>query len=87
MTKLIAIAAMSLLLGLSACGDGGESSGINYPRGISADTIKIGSHTDLSGPIAIWGVPMVNGDALAFSPVETIGFYPLTNGIIRKFQC
>lgn len=73
MTKLSAITAMSLLLGLSACGDGGESSDINYPRGITADTIKIGSHTDLSGPIAIWGVPMVNGMRQRFDEVAAAG--------------
>jgi len=73
MTKLLASAAMSLLLGISACGDGGDSNDTNYPRGITADTIKIGSHTDLSGPIAIWGVPMINGMRQRFDEAAAAG--------------
>lgn len=30
-------------------------------QGVTANTITIGTHTDLSGPLAIWGVPAVNG--------------------------
>lgn len=61
MRILLSGLAMTMALGLAGCGGGGEPTDAEYPRGITADTIKIGSHTDLSGPIAIWGVPMING--------------------------
>lgn len=31
------------------------------PQGVHDDKIVIGTHTDLSGPLAIWGVPATNG--------------------------
>jgi branched-chain amino acid transport system substrate-binding protein len=62
--------AVSLLV-LSACGSESPDSGL--PRGLSADTIRIGSHTDLSGVLAIWGVPMVNGMRQRFGELAEAG--------------
>jgi branched-chain amino acid transport system substrate-binding protein len=71
MKKLLAGMAMMLALVVTACG--GESADTGMPRGITADTIKIGSHTDLSGQLAIWGVPMTNGIRQRFAEVNAAG--------------
>ncbi len=62
-----------LALSLSGCGGSEESAKSNLPRGITADTIVIGSHTDLSGQLAIWGVPLVNGMRMRFDEVAKAG--------------
>jgi branched-chain amino acid transport system substrate-binding protein len=61
----------SAVLILSACG--GESTDSDLPRGVTADTIKIGSHTDLSGVLAIWGVPTTNGIRQRFDELAEAG--------------
>ena len=61
----------SAALLLSACGS--ESPDSDLPRGLTADTITIGSHTDLSGVLAIWGVPMVNGMRQRFDELAEAG--------------
>ena len=68
--KKLAIVVMMVLAG---CGgvDDGASDGL--PRGITADTIKIGSHTDLSGSLAIWGVPATNGQRMRFDEANAAG--------------
>src|SRR5437870_9260699 len=50
-------------------------------QGISASEIVIGTHQDLSGPIKVWGVPVLNGMKLA---VEDINAKGGVNG--RKFK-
>jgi len=72
MKQLLSVLAMSLFLNLVACG-GDEPSDPSLPRGITAETIKIGSHTDLSGQLAIWGVPMINGMRQRFDEVAAAG--------------
>jgi len=62
--------ALSLLV-LSACGS--EPPGSDLPRGVTEDTIKIGSHTDLSGVLAIWGVPTTNGIRQRFDEAAEAG--------------
>ena len=57
---------------LAACGGGDEASS-DLPRGISDTTITIGSHNDLSGPLAIWGVPMTNGMRMRFAELNDAG--------------
>ena len=71
MKKLLAGMAMMLALVVTACG--GEPADSGMPRGITADTITIGSHTDLSGQLAIWGVPMTNGIRQRFAEVNAAG--------------
>ena len=70
--RKIAIAAMFILAG---CGGAGESESTlaNLPRGVTADSIKIGAYTDLSGGLAIWGVPAVNGQRMRFDEINEAG--------------
>ncbi len=42
-------------------------------KGISSSEIVIGSHTDLSGPVAIWGVGSINGARMRFEEINANG--------------
>ncbi len=69
---------MKKLLGLMsfvlvACSNGGPEAGSDSPRGITASSITIGSHTDLSGGLAIWGVPMTNGQRMRYAEANAAG--------------
>ncbi len=68
--KKLAIVAMMVLAG---CGGADDGASDGLPRGITADTIKIGSHTDLSGSLAIWGVPATNGQRMRFDEANAAG--------------
>lgn len=68
--KKTAILAMVVLAG---CGGTDDSTSEGLPRGVTADTIKIGSHTDLSGGLAIWGVPATNGQRMRFDEANAAG--------------
>jgi branched-chain amino acid transport system substrate-binding protein len=72
MKKLLGTLLIAGVICLGGCG-GGESTEAGYPRGITADTIRLGTHTDLSGQLAIWGVPMVNGIRQRFDEVSASG--------------
>jgi len=61
-----------ILVSLAGCG-GGDEAADGLPRGVTDTTITIGTHTDLSGPIAIWGVPEVNGMRLRFNELARAG--------------
>ncbi len=69
MKKVIMIAALLL----SGCGGGDDSSTSDLPRGITDNTITLGSHTDLSGQLAIWGVPTTNGMRMRFGQANDAG--------------
>ncbi len=58
---------------LAGCGGADDGASDGLPRGITADTIKIGSHTDLSGSLAIWGVPATNGQRMRFDEANAAG--------------
>ena len=73
MKKLLLGLTVSATLALSACGGGDEAVDANLPRGLSADSIKIGTHTDLLGMLATWGVPTVNGMRQRFDELEEAG--------------
>lgn len=45
----------------------------DLPRGVSDDTITIGTHNDLSGVLAIWGVPSSNGQRMRFDEANAAG--------------
>lgn len=68
--KKTVILAMFVLAG---CGGTDDSTPDGLPRGVTADTIKIGSHTDLSGGLAIWGVPATNGQRMRFEEANAAG--------------
>lgn len=61
-----------LVLALAGCG-GQEVPNDDQPRGVSDDLIVIGSHTDLSGGLAIWGVPAANGQRMRFEEANVAG--------------
>ena len=42
-------------------------------QGISANEIVIGTHQDLSGPIKVWGVPVLNGMKQAVEEINAAG--------------
>ncbi len=42
-------------------------------RGVTDDTIVLGCHTDLSGPLASWGVAATNGLKLRFQEINEAG--------------
>ena len=69
MKKMFAIAALAL----AGCGSGQDAPGENSPRGITDDTIVIGAHTDLSGGLAIWGVPAANGQRMRYDEANADG--------------
>ena len=63
-----------IVLLLGGCGGGaddGNDEGL--PRGIAADSITLGSHTDLSAGLAMWGVPLTNGMRMRFEEANTAG--------------
>ncbi len=43
------------------------------PQGVTDDKILIGSANDLSGPLAIWGVPSANGMRMRFEEANAAG--------------
>ncbi len=68
MRKIITLIPLFLL----GCG-GAEQTDSNLPRGVSDDTIVIGTHNDLSGVLAIWGVPSSNGQRMRFEEANAAG--------------
>jgi branched-chain amino acid transport system substrate-binding protein len=58
---------------LAGCGGGASDPGTDGPRGVTDDTIVIGSHTDLSGVLASWGVPNTNGIRMRFDEQNAAG--------------
>jgi branched-chain amino acid transport system substrate-binding protein len=71
--KKVAIVEMAAMLVLAGCGGADDNASDGLPRGVTADSIKIGSHTDLSGGLAIWGVPATNGQRMRFDEVNAAG--------------
>lgn len=69
MNKLVLLVPL-LLLG---CGGGQPGAGTDSPRGVTDDTIVIGSHNDLSGVLAIWGVPSSNAQRMRFDEANAAG--------------
>jgi branched-chain amino acid transport system substrate-binding protein len=69
MKKWIALVPMLVL------GCGGEQAELSAdaPRGVTDDTIVIGTHNDLSGVLAIWGVPATNGQRMRFDEANASG--------------
>ncbi len=71
MKRIVALLACA---GMAGCGGGDTAEeGARFPRGVTATTITIGSQNDLSGPLAIWGVPMTNGIRMRFDEANDSG--------------
>ena len=49
------------------------SAGALADQGITDDSIKIGQYSDLSGPVAIWGVGTTNGTRMRLEEVNAAG--------------
>jgi branched-chain amino acid transport system substrate-binding protein len=64
MKQLIAALSAAALLGTPALAE---------TQGVSADSIKLGSYTDLSGPLAVWGVPSANGMRMRIDEANAAG--------------
>ena len=62
-----------LALAIAACGGEQDAPTSESPRGVTDDTIVIGSHNDLSGVLAIWGVPSSNGQRMRFDEANAAG--------------
>ena len=73
MRKEIGLAVGVFLLVLAGCGSGQQDVDNNLPRGVTDDTIVIGSHTDLSSGLAIWGVPLTNGQRMRYEEANAAG--------------
>ncbi|MFC3612780.1 ABC transporter substrate-binding protein [Lutimaribacter marinistellae] len=43
------------------------------PRGVTDDEIRIGSYSDLSGPVAVWGVPATNAQRMRYEEANEAG--------------
>lgn len=56
----------------AGCG-GGDDSGDSGVRGVTDTTVTFGTHTDLSGPLATWGVPGVNALRMRFDEANEAG--------------
>ena len=59
-----------LMVLLFGCGGGSNQGSEVEINGVSESEIRIGTHTDLSGPVAIWGVGATNGARLRFSEIN-----------------
>jgi branched-chain amino acid transport system substrate-binding protein len=66
---------MSMALTMVGCGAGEDPQQAprDTVRGVTDTEIVIGSHTDLVGPTAIWGVGSINGARMRFNEVNAAG--------------
>ncbi|MEJ2128296.1 MAG: ABC transporter substrate-binding protein [Woeseiaceae bacterium] len=70
MKKLVLLVPLFML----GCGGGEKATEPGSEvRGVTDDTIVIGSHNDLSGVLAIWGVPSSNGQRMRFDEANAAG--------------
>ena len=69
-TNAILIMLSALLL--TACGDTGNPAA-PAQEGVTDTEIILGSHSDLSGPVAIWGVGSINGARMRFEEANEAG--------------
>lgn len=72
--------AVAALLSLAACGgdtpaptDDAQGATTTAEAGVTPTEVRIGSHTDLSGPIAIWGVGATNGARMRIDEANAAG--------------
>ena len=69
MKKLFGLIALALV----ACDGGEQEAAPGSSRGVTDNSIIIGSHTDLSGGLAIWGVPTTNGQRMRYDEANAAG--------------
>lgn len=67
---------LAACLAISGCAEPGDGEGDSrqaVESGVSGDEVVFGSHTDLSGPVAIWGVGSINGVRMRMDEVNAAG--------------
>lgn len=69
MKRFVALIPLFLL----GCGGEQPETAADTPRGVTDGKIIIGSHNDLSGVLAIWGVPSSNGQRMRFDEANEAG--------------
>lgn len=72
------LAAAAAMILLAACGGGDDAgntaaAGKTAVRGVTDSEIVFGTHTDLSGPTAIYGIGTVNGARMRFDEANAAG--------------
>ena len=70
---LLAVAALPGCGPAQAPGDDGEPSQAAAVPGVTDTEVVFGTHADLTGPIAIWGVGIVNGLRMRFDEANAAG--------------
>ena len=70
--RWILVGAALLLIGCDGTAPEGEQAEVGA-RGVTGTEIVLGSHTDLSGPVAIWGVGGTNGARMRFDEANAAG--------------
>ncbi len=74
MRKELLLACTLALTGCTGGDDAGDSgSAASQVRGVTDAEIVLGSHTDLSGPTAVWGVGATNGARMRFDAANAEG--------------
>lgn len=74
-TKVLCLLMAPIVVVLSGCGSDSandETTG-SVVQGVTDDEIVLGSHTDLSGPTAIWGIGSINGARMRFDEANEAG--------------
>ena len=69
MARRILSAALAAVIALASAG-GARAAAV---QGVTDTEVVIGTHQDLSGPIASWGVPVKNGMQLAVDEINAAG--------------
>ena len=59
--------------GAQKTGSDNSSAASASTQGVSDSEIVLGTHTDLSGPVAIWGVGSINGARMRFEEANEAG--------------
>lgn len=58
---------------MASCAGRNDNVGTGLPHGVTETSVRIGTHTDLSGSLDVWGVPLVNGMRMRFAELEAAG--------------
>lgn len=69
----IRLSVLLMILVAAGCGGGDEEASTTSARGVTDSKIVIGTQSDLSGILAIWGVPHVNGMRMRFDEINAAG--------------
>ncbi|MGP4024335.1 ABC transporter substrate-binding protein [Actinomadura sp. 3N407] len=77
-TLTFTAAVAALVLAASGCSakansEGGQSGGVKGGPGVTSDTISLGVLTDLTGPIAVLGKPILQGNQLYVDELNAAG--------------